>query len=76
MPASSKYKYDAQLFDLDRLDKGWTVEQFALKAKLSRRPVYYFLAGRVMTDTTAMRLASALGQPVSRYMMPKKGGRK
>lgn len=67
MAAASKYAYDGVRMNLDRIDRGLSVKQFARKAKLSLRVVYYFLDERVQSDDTAMALAAALGTVAGAY---------
>ena len=47
-----------------RLERGWTTQQLADFAEVSRQSVQHFEAGRRVRPSTAVRIADALEVPI------------
>jgi plasmid maintenance system antidote protein VapI len=65
MHASS---YDIRLMRDDIEDRGWQPIDLARAARVSHSSVYRFLDGDYQTPPMALKFATALGRPLSRYL--------
>ena len=60
--------YNVSRMNTDRLAAGWTYSKLAQKMKVHPSTVSRFLRGQLQHPATAMRMAKALGHPLSRYV--------
>ena len=61
--------YDVTLMREDTRARGWLPIDLARKARVSHMTVSRFFSGERRTPRTAKKLAAALGQPLSRYLI-------
>lgn len=61
--------YHIGLLELDMRLKGWINADLARAAKVSPPTLTRFLRGEIQSARTAAKLAKALGQPLSRYVV-------
>lgn len=62
-------RFNAQLMAEDAAELGLSKDALARRAKVSDMTVIRFLRGEFQTPMTAKKLATALRQPVSRYLI-------
>lgn len=63
-------RYNTQLLAEDMARKGWLKQDLAREASVADMTVIRFLRGEVQTPKTALKLATALGHDVDRYLVP------
>ncbi len=66
---------DAYTYDIGRLQRaamelGWPRCRVAVEAKITRRTISKFFRGERVTETTAKKIADALGVPMSEIVIP------
>jgi len=61
--------WDTEQIERDRLAKGWTVTELAARADLYKQTVSKFLMGENNSIRAAYALATALGEPVTKYLL-------
>jgi lambda repressor-like predicted transcriptional regulator len=64
-----KPEFDAAKVVGDMVAKGWETKDLAQAAKKSPMTIRRFLKSEIQTTKTATAIASALGQPVERYLL-------
>ena len=64
-----KIAFNAQLMETDRAKKGWSVEELARRAKVSRAAAYNFLNGSSRAIGMNAKLAKALKRNPARYVL-------
>ncbi len=67
--ATRSVQADTRTLDALRISHGWTVEEFAARADLSKRGLENIMAGKPMLVATAKRLASKLDVPVQSILV-------
>jgi transcriptional regulator with XRE-family HTH domain len=64
-------RFDAKQLNTDMDARGWLAIDLARAANVSHSSVWRFLKGE-QTPRMALKLATALGQPLSRYIRARK----
>lgn len=65
----SRAQFDTARLADDMAGRGWLAVDLARRAGVSHMTVGRFLSGESQTARTAMKLALALGRPLSRYLI-------
>ncbi len=70
MVNTDRPRYDVTLIRHDAASLGWDDSRLAAKSRKNVATISLFLSEKRQTPKTALAIAKALGQPVSRYIVP------